>query len=174
MRPRRTHHGGVYVQLARLGAQRARPPRGMERLLRCERPRDRPGIRYCRTGAGPSGGDLGLRVAHAYQHSFSHIWQVIGANGRFCPGVVTATVLVLPIDVAEFVEASREAVLSGSVVVSAVIAGAIRMAFPIVMLKTKSLPHFRQNEKIPGNIEIGRVFCRIYARNYAKLAGVVS
>jgi hypothetical protein len=74
-----------------------------------------------------------------------HIWQVIRANGRFSPGVATAVVLFLPIGVAEFVEASREGILSATVGVSAVVAGAILMAFPIVMLKTKSLPYFRQN-----------------------------
>ena len=74
-----------------------------------------------------------------------HIWQVIRAKGRFSPGVVTAVVLFLPIGVAEFVEASREGVLSVTVGASAVVAGAILMAFPIVMLKTKTLPYFRQN-----------------------------
>jgi hypothetical protein len=74
-----------------------------------------------------------------------HIWQVIRAKGRFSPGGVTAIVLFLPIGIAEFVEASREGVLSGAVGVGAAVAGAILMAFPIVMLKTKSLPYFRQN-----------------------------
>jgi hypothetical protein len=74
-----------------------------------------------------------------------HIWQVIRAKGRFSPGLVTAVVLFLPISIVEFVEASREGVLSGVVGVGAVLAGAILMAFPIVMLKTKSLPYFRQN-----------------------------
>lgn len=74
-----------------------------------------------------------------------HIWQVIRAKGRFSPGVVTAVVLFLPIGVAEFVEASRESVLSAAVGVGATVAGGALMAFPIVMLKTKSLPYFRQN-----------------------------
>ena len=74
-----------------------------------------------------------------------HIWQVIRTKGRFSPGLVTAVVLFLPIGIAEFVEASREGVLSGAVGFGAIVAGAILMAFPIVMLKTKSHPYFRQN-----------------------------
>jgi hypothetical protein len=74
-----------------------------------------------------------------------HIWQAIRAKGRFSPGVVTAIALFLPIGVAEFIEASREGVLSTAVAVGAIVAGATLMAFPIMMLKTKSLPYFRQN-----------------------------
>lgn len=74
-----------------------------------------------------------------------HIWQVIRAKGRFSPGVVTAVVLFLPVGFMVFVEASREDVLSVLVGVGAAGAGAILMAFPIVMLKAKSLPYFRQS-----------------------------
>ena len=73
-----------------------------------------------------------------------HIWQVIRAKGRFSPGLVTAVVLFLPIGVAEFFEASSEGVLTAAVAVGAVLTGAVIMAYPIVMLKTKSLPYFRQ------------------------------
>jgi hypothetical protein len=73
-----------------------------------------------------------------------HILQVVRAKGRFSPGVVTAVVLFLPIGIAEFFEAAREGVLSDAVAVGALVTGAILMAFPIVMLKTKSLPYFRQ------------------------------
>ena len=66
----------------------------------------------------------------------------IGTEGS--PGVVTAVVLFLPIGIAEFFEAAREGVLSDAVAVGALVTGAILMAFPIVMLKTKSLPYFRQ------------------------------
>jgi hypothetical protein len=74
-----------------------------------------------------------------------HIWQVIRAKGRFSPGIVTAVVLFLPIGVAEFVEALKEGVLGAAVGVGATVAGAALMAFPIVMLKIKSLPYFRQD-----------------------------
>jgi hypothetical protein len=74
-----------------------------------------------------------------------HIWQVIRAKGRFSPGVVTAISLFLPVGIAEFVEASREGVLSGATVIGAAVTGALLMAYPIVMLKSKSLPYFRQN-----------------------------
>ena len=76
---------------------------------------------------------------------FFHILQVIRTKGRFSPGVITAVVLFLPVGIGEFAEASGSGVLDGSVAVGAIAAGAIVMAYPIVMLKTKSLPYFRQD-----------------------------
>jgi hypothetical protein len=79
-----------------------------------------------------------------------HIWQVIRAKGRFSPGVVTGVVLFLPIGIGEFIQASRQGILSSMVTVGAVVTGALLMAFSIVMLKAKSLPYFRQDPKDPA------------------------
>jgi hypothetical protein len=73
-----------------------------------------------------------------------HIAQVIRTKGRFSPGVVTAVVLFLPIGIAEFMEASKEGVLSVSAALAAFLVGAVFMAYPIIMLKLKSRPYFQQ------------------------------
>jgi hypothetical protein len=74
-----------------------------------------------------------------------HIWQVVRMKGRFSPGVITAVILFLPIGIAEFIEASNEGVLGPGIATGAFVIGALLMAFPIVMLKAKSLPYLRQN-----------------------------
>jgi hypothetical protein len=73
-----------------------------------------------------------------------HFLPMIRTKGRFSPGVITAALLFLPVGIGEFVEASQEGILSGAVAGSAFIIGALLMAFPIVMLRAKSRPYFRQ------------------------------
>lgn len=77
---------------------------------------------------------------------FFHIWPFVRTRGRFSPGLFTAVVLFLPIGVAVFVVAIRDAA-GPPLPIAAVISGALLMAYPVVMLKLRSLPYFDQTTK---------------------------
>ena len=79
--------------------------------------------------------------------TFFHVLPVIRAHGRFSPGLVTGLALFYPIGIAEFIRAREEAHLSTGVGVSAFLVGAVLMAFPIVMLRLRERPYFRQDRE---------------------------
>lgn len=76
--------------------------------------------------------------------TFFHILPVIRTKGRYSPGVSTAIVLFYPLGIAMFAQAHAEGRLSLGTGIAAFVAGALLMASPIVMLKVKSRPYFRQ------------------------------
>jgi Protein of unknown function with HXXEE motif len=77
--------------------------------------------------------------------TFFHVLPVLLTHGRFSPGLFTAIVLFYPVGLACYWRAlSSGSVGAGGVVVSLVI-GALLMASPIVLLKLKSRPYFRQD-----------------------------
>jgi hypothetical protein len=75
---------------------------------------------------------------------FFHILPVLRTQGRFSPGVVTAVLLFFPAGLAVWWRAGQEGMLNGPIAASAVVAGALLMAYPIVMLNLRGLPYFRQ------------------------------
>jgi len=77
--------------------------------------------------------------------TFFHMLPVIRTRGRFSPGFITGIVLFYPVGIAEFVRADDEGRLSATIGVGAFLLGAILMAFPIVMLRLKDRPYFRQD-----------------------------
>lgn len=77
--------------------------------------------------------------------TFFHVLPVIRAQGRFSPGLVTGVVLFYPLGIAEFVQAHKEGRLSPATGVGAFLLGGSLMAFPIVMLRLKDRPSFRQD-----------------------------
>lgn len=76
---------------------------------------------------------------------FFHVLPMILGRGRFSPGVVTGTILFLPVGIADFVRAHDEGRLSVSIGIGAFVLGAVLMAFPVVMLRLKDRPFFRQD-----------------------------
>jgi len=74
---------------------------------------------------------------------FFHIWPFLRTGGRFSPGLITAVVLFLPLGAAMFVTA-RGAGVGWPTLIGAAAAGALLMAYPVVMLKLRSLPYFVQ------------------------------
>jgi hypothetical protein len=74
-----------------------------------------------------------------------HVLPVILARGRFSPGLVTGVFLFYPLGIAEFVQAHKEKHLSAATGIGAALLGAALMAFPIVMLRLKDRPYFRQD-----------------------------
>lgn len=76
--------------------------------------------------------------------TFFHILPFVAMRGRFSPGLVTAVVLFWPIGVASYRAAGAEGKLSVVAAVSLVI-GSVLMAYPVVLLKIKDRPYFRQD-----------------------------
>lgn len=77
--------------------------------------------------------------------TFFHVLPVVVTKGRFSPGLFTAVVLFYPVGIACYARAAAGGLLSvGAVTVSFVI-GALLMAYPIVLIRTRSLAYFRQD-----------------------------
>ncbi|HEX4407360.1 MAG TPA: HXXEE domain-containing protein [Xanthobacteraceae bacterium] len=77
---------------------------------------------------------------------FFHITPFIRTGGRFSPGLFTAIVLFLPVSIAAYWTALSSGVVGSTTVVASLIVGGLTLAFPIVMLKLKSTPYFRQDK----------------------------
>ncbi len=75
---------------------------------------------------------------------FFHILPVIRMGGRFSPGLVTAVLLFLPAGIAVWRQAAAQGALDAANIILAVAGGALLMAYPVLMLKLKSRPYFRQ------------------------------
>ena len=76
--------------------------------------------------------------------TFFHVLPFLRTRGRFSPGLATAVVLFYPLGIAEFFQAASEARLGAGVALMAFVVGAVVMACPIVMLRLKGRPYFRQ------------------------------
>jgi Protein of unknown function with HXXEE motif len=75
---------------------------------------------------------------------FFHVVPVIVTRGRFSPGLFTAIVLLLPIGLICYRVASDAGKLDLVSLVSSLLIGAALMATPIVLLRIKDRPYFRQ------------------------------
>jgi hypothetical protein len=75
---------------------------------------------------------------------FFHVLPMIVFKGRFSPGAMTAVVLMCPAAITAFVLAGREGMLSTGMVLGAFFIGALLMAYPIVLLRSRGLAYFRQ------------------------------
>ncbi len=73
-----------------------------------------------------------------------HIAPVILTRGRFSPGLFTAIILFLPIGFFCYRTANNAGQLDAFSVVLSVAIGAALMATPIVLLRIKDRPYFRQ------------------------------
>jgi len=83
---------------------------------------------------------LGFAAVMVINAIFFHLLQMVRTRGRFSPGTFTAVVLMLPVAVACF----RAGPTGVRPVVVAFVIGALLMALPIVLLKLKTRPYFRQ------------------------------
>ena len=75
---------------------------------------------------------------------FFHIVPVIVTRGRFSPGLFTAIVLFLPIGFLSYRAAYSEGHLDTFSLVVSLAVGAALMASPIILLRIKDRPYFRQ------------------------------
>jgi len=77
--------------------------------------------------------------------TFFHVGPMLMTRGRYSPGTFSAVVLFYPIGIACYHRALADgSVTAGGIVLSFVI-GALLMASPIVLLRIKSKPYFRQS-----------------------------
>ena len=74
---------------------------------------------------------------------FFHILPFI-VKKKFSPGLISAVVLFLPIGTWLFYGADKDGVLTTTTAIIAVALGAGLMAYPIILLKVKDKPFFRQ------------------------------
>lgn len=77
--------------------------------------------------------------------TFFHILPVLRTHGRFSPGLITAIVLFWPVGVACYWRTAADGALGASTLIGSLMIGALLMATPIVLLKIKSRPYFRQD-----------------------------
>ena len=76
---------------------------------------------------------------------FFHILPMLLCRGRYSPGVTTAVVLFIPAGVAVWRQAALDGVAGIGPALVAIAGGALLMAYPVVMLRIKSRPYFRQD-----------------------------
>jgi hypothetical protein len=74
---------------------------------------------------------------------FFHILPFV-VKKKFSPGLISAVVLFLPIGTWLFYGADKDGVLTTTTAIIAVVLGAGLMAYPIILLKVKDKPFFRQ------------------------------
>jgi len=76
--------------------------------------------------------------------TFFHVLPVLVKKGRFSPGLFTAVLLFYPVGVGVYWRAWSDDQLDGKIVALSVAIGAALMALPIVFLRIRSRPYFRQ------------------------------
>jgi hypothetical protein len=74
---------------------------------------------------------------------FFHILP-FAVTRKYSPGFATAVVLFLPVGLGLFYGAHHDGALSTATLVTAIALGAALMAYPIVLLKLKDKPFFKQ------------------------------
>jgi Protein of unknown function with HXXEE motif len=87
---------------------------------------------------------LGLPALMLINATFFHVLPVARTHGRFSPGLFTAVVLFYPIGIACYWRALDDGLGIGGLIGSLVL-GALLMASPIVLLRLKDKPYFRQD-----------------------------
>ena len=76
--------------------------------------------------------------------TFFHVLPMIATRGRFSPGTFTAVLFFYPVGIGVYASAAHEGLLSTGAVIGSFAIGALLMAYPVVMLRLKGLPYFRQ------------------------------
>jgi uncharacterized protein with HXXEE motif len=87
---------------------------------------------------------LGFAALMLINATFFHVLPMIIMRGRFSPGLFTAVVLFYPVGIACYWRAAADGALSAAVLIGSIVIGAALMASPIVLLRIKDKPYFRQ------------------------------
>jgi hypothetical protein len=77
--------------------------------------------------------------------TFFHLLPFVITKGRFSPGLGTAVFLFYPVAIWAYYGAYLDGILSIRVFTISIVLGALLMASPIVMLKLRLHPYFKQN-----------------------------
>jgi len=86
-------------------------------------------------------GFAGLMLINAI---FFHIAPFIWTRGRFSPGLFTALLLLIPVGAACYWVAHEAGVLTPARIAGSLLLGAALMATPVILLRIKGRPYFRQ------------------------------
>jgi hypothetical protein len=104
------------------------------------------GIAAAQIGAQAPMVSLGFPALMLINATFFHVIPVLRTGGRNSPGVFTAVVLFYPIAIACYWRAAQEGLLDAQALVGSLVIGALLMASPVMLLKIKSRPYFRQDK----------------------------
>jgi len=88
---------------------------------------------------------LGFPALMLISATFFHVLPFVTARGRFSPGLITALALFYPIGTACYWRAAADGQLGAGTLAGALLLGAAPMATPVVTLKLKDRPYFRQD-----------------------------
>lgn len=88
---------------------------------------------------------LGFPALMLINATFFHVLPILRMRGRFSPGAFTAVVLFYPVGIACYMRASADGILNAGNLIGSFVLGALLMASPIVLLKIKNKPYFRQD-----------------------------
>ncbi|MGP8233139.1 MAG: HXXEE domain-containing protein [Methylovirgula sp.] len=77
--------------------------------------------------------------------TFFHVLPVVVTKGRFSPGLFTAVILFYPVGIACYASAAAAGLLSPGAVIVSFGLGALLMAYPIILIRIRSRPYFRQD-----------------------------
>ncbi len=89
---------------------------------------------------------LALPALMLINATFFHVLPFLATKGRFSPGLGTAVLLFYPIAIWSYYGAWVDGVISFQVIFVSLLIGAALMASPIVMLKLRLRPYFRQDK----------------------------
>lgn len=89
---------------------------------------------------------LSLPALMLINATFFHVLPFIFGKGRWSPGLGTALILFYPISIWCYYGARQDGILSTEVLVVSSVIGAFLMATPIVMLKLRLHPYFKQDQ----------------------------
>jgi hypothetical protein len=88
---------------------------------------------------------LGFPALMLINATFFHVLPFLITRGRFSPGLISAVVLFYPIGLACYARAAADHHLDAATLIGSAALGALLMACPVVMLKLKDRPFFRQD-----------------------------
>lgn len=77
--------------------------------------------------------------------TFFHVGPFVTTRGRFSPGLVTAVIFFYPTAIGTYRAAALEGHLDALTLIGSILGGALLMAMPIVFLKLRDRPYFRQS-----------------------------
>ena len=89
---------------------------------------------------------LSLPALMLINATFFHIFPFLFTRGRFSPGLGTAVLLFYPVALWSYYGAYLDGVLTYPIAGISFLIGAAEMATPIIMLKVKQHPYFKQEE----------------------------
>lgn len=88
---------------------------------------------------------LGFPALMLINATFFHVLPFLATRGRFSPGLISAVILFYPIGIACYWRAGADGGLGAGTLAGSLVLGAALMASPVLMLKLKDRPYFRQD-----------------------------